>query len=715
MKKLIYPFLIILMFTTAVHAQKKELTIKEAVIGQWTSLATENIPQIQWIPETHTYSFQKEDTVFFSSVKSNEQETLITLKELNKIADLSQGDTMDNLPHIEWLSDSVFAFPHENSHYKVNPFDESLEDSVTFPGNASNKDYNRENDFFAYTIDNNLYLISYDGDDIQITNDDNPDIVNGQEVHRREFGINTGTFWSPDGENLAFYRKDESMVTDYPLVDISQRTANIKNTKYPMAGMKSHHVEVGVYNLETGDTIFLETGEPKEKFLTNIQWGPENKYIYIAELNREQNHMKLNQYDASNGEFVQTLFEEKHEKYVEPLSPIRFLPNDNEKFIWHSRRDGYNHIYLYNTDGELLNQLTEGEWEVSASYTSFDKEGKNIYYVSTQESPLERHLYKLNIRSLNAKKITDEPGYHSPKITTDGKFIIDTYSNIQVPRVINILENNGDIQQNLLKSDNPLKDYNLGDTEISTIKTKNGDTDLYYRLIKPSNFDPDKKYPAIIYVYGGPHAQLIHNRWLGGANLWHYYMAQKGYVMLTLDNRGTAGRGLEFENVIHRNLGKNELEDQMQGVKLLKDLGYVDTNRIGVHGWSYGGFMTTTMMLKEPGTFKAGVAGGPVIDWKYYEIMYGERYMDTPEENPAGYEQANLKNYVNNLEGDLLIISGYMDDVVVPQHSLTFLRECVKNDVQVDFFMYPKHQHNVRGKDRIHLMEKITRYFDEKL
>jgi dipeptidyl-peptidase-4 len=242
-----------------------------------------------------------------------------------------------------------------------------------------------------------------------------------------------------------------------------------------------------------------------------------------------------------------------------------------------------------------------------------------------------------------------------------------------------------------------------------------GTTNLYGRLIKPTNYDPSKKYPVIVYVYGGPHTQLVTNSWLGGARLWEYYMAQKGYVMFTLDNRGSSNRGLEFENAIHRQLGVHELSDQLVGLNFLKSLPFVDSTRIGVHGWSYGGFMAISMMLKSDNRFKVGVAGGPVTDWSLYEVMYGERYMDAPEENPEGYSNANLKNYAKNLKGNLLLIHGDIDPTVVPQHSLNFIHECIKQGVQIDFFIYPRHEHNVRGRDRIHLMQKVTNYFDDYL
>ncbi|MEA3316418.1 MAG: DPP IV N-terminal domain-containing protein, partial [Bacteroidota bacterium] len=547
---------------------------------------------------------------------------------------------------------------------------------------------------------------------VQITKDKNPEIVNGQEVHRREFGIEKGIFWSPKGNALAFYRKDESMVTDYPLVDISTRIATLKNIKYPMAGMKSHEVTLGVYNINTKETVFLNTGEPKEQYLTNIVWSPDEQSVFIAVLNREQNHMQLKEYDATTGEFVKILFEEKNDKYIEPEHSMVFLESDSDKFIWQSRNGGFNHVYLYNTDGDLIKQITEGNFEVS-SVIGFNKNDKDLFYVSTEESAIERHIYKVNLKTGKKTKLTDISGSHNAKFNTSYKYFIDSYSSTEIPKKIDIVSVNGKVEQNILTSKNPLKEYNIGEMSISTIKAADGVTDLYYRLIKPTNFDPNKKYPAIIYVYGGPHAQLVENRWLGGARMWQYYMAQKGYVMLTVDNRGSANRGLEFENVIHRQLGVNEIADQMKGVELLNSLGYVDSERIGVHGWSFGGFLTTSLMLKKADTFKVGVAGGPVIDWKYYEIMYGERYMDTPQENPEGYKENNLKNYVSNLKGKLLIVHGAIDNTVVWQNSLSFVRECVKQDVLLDYFVYPRHEHNVRGMNRVHLMKKVTQYFDD--
>jgi len=507
---------------------------------------------------------------------------------------------------------------------------------------------------------------------------------------------------------MAFYRMDETMVTNYPLVDINTRIATTKNIRYPMAGMKSHEVTIGIYNNNNGKIIYLKTGEPKEQYLTNISWSLDDKYILVAVLNREQNHLKMNVYNPETGEFIKTLFEEKNEKYVEPLTPAVFI--NNTQFLWQSQRDGYNHFYLYNLEGNLIKQITNGNWVVT-KYLGIDSKKQWIYFAAAFPTALERNIMKANLKTGEIKRISQEEGSHEAIFNKDFNYWIDRYESIKNPFMYKLLNNEGKLVRIVQDSNNTLKDYELATLEIVTIKAADGKTDLYGRIIKPSDFDSKKKYPLILYVYGGPHAQLVQNEWLGGAALWDYYMAQKGYIVATLDNRGSAYRGFDFESCIHRQMGINEAEDQMEFIKYLIKQGYIDENRIGVYGWSYGGFMTLTLMTRYPEVFKVGVAGGPVTDWKYYEIMYGERYMDTPQENPEGYEKTSLLNSTKNLKGKVLIIHGYMDDVVVLQHSLAFIENCIKNGILLDFFIYPNHTHNVRGKDRIHLMKKVSEYF----
>lgn len=715
MKKNISKVLLVLFLINAMHvlAQKKDLTLMDAFRG---SSYPERLQNTNWIPETSVFTWA--DGNDYKSIKANKKaksEILFSLSKLNKAMDAKGEDTLKQLPSIDWIDQDKIVFSANNHYFGYHIYNNILRKLLNYDEEAENADYHKKSYQLAFTIDNNLFIAGNNFQK-QITNSEDEDIVYGKEVHRREFGISKGTFWSPDGKKLAFYRKDETMVADYPLVDIKTRIASLKNEKYPMAGEASHHVTVGVYDINSGKTVYLKTGEPKEQYLTNVTWSPDGKTVYIAVLNRDQNHMKLNSYNVADGAFIKTLFEEKHEKYVEPENGPEFLPWDESKFLWISRRDGYNHLYLYNTDGKLINQVTKGEYEV-LSIEDFNRDNKEVLITTTEKSPVERHLYKTNLNNGKAERITEKEGTHSVKISPKGNYFLDVYSNMDTGSEYTLKQvKNNKTLHTLVQTNNPLSEnFKIGETEINTIKAADGKTDLYSRIIKPYDFDPNKKYPVIIYVYGGPHAQLVRNTWLGGANIFLNYMANQGYIIFTLDNRGSANRGQEFESVLFRNVGEHEVADQMQGVKYLKQQPWVDTSRIGVDGWSYGGFMTINMLLEHPGTFKAGIAGGPVIDWKYYEVMYGERYMDTPQDNPDGYKSSNLLEKVDNLDSRLLVIHGTVDPVVVWQNSLQFLNKAIKNRKLVDYFVYPGQEHNVGGIDRLHLYMKIEQYFKDHL
>ncbi|MDD4845094.1 MAG: S9 family peptidase [Petrimonas sp.] len=584
--------------------------------------------------------------------------------------------------------------------------------SVDFPENSANQELSPDNVYLAYTKENNLYITDGTGKETAITSEENKGIVCGQAVHRDEFGIKGGIFWSPGGNKLAFYRMDETMVASYPVVDISARTATEKSIRYPMAGESSHEVAIGVYNVKTGQTVYLKTGEPRDKYLTNVVWSPDEKFIYVAELNREQNHLKMNRYDAGSGDFDKTLFEETHPKYVEPENPVLFVRNNPAQFVWQSERDGFNHLYLYDTSGRLLKQLTRGDWEVT-DVIGFDGKGQHLFFVSTQPSPLERHAYSVNLKSGSIHRLTNVPGMHTIAVSNSGRYLVSRYSASDNPGKVDVIDLKNAKTVTLTSALNPFAGISMPRVELGSLKAADGKTDLFYRMVKPANFDAAKKYPVAIYVYGGPHSQLVQNRWRYGSGGWETYMAQKGYLVFVLDNRGTSFRGRAFEDVTHRRLGVEEAKDQMCGVEFLKSLPYVDAGRLGVHGWSYGGFMTINMLLRYPEVFKVGVAGGPVIDWKYYEVMYGERYMDTPQENPDGYAKTSLLNKAGRLKSRLLIIHGDEDPVVVMQHSLQFLKSSIGAGTHPDFFVYPGHEHNMIGRDRVHLHEHITRYFED--
>lgn len=719
MKKIILRSLLLLItFASTMNViaqEKKSFTLEDLMPGgnNYYNLLPENRYGLQWWGDVCIYADIEE--VKTINPANGEENVLITLQEVN---DLLTANKLGKINHFRNAS-----FPYAEKWILVNTtthkalIDWEKKELVwnqPIAQKAANQDWNKESRALAYTLDNNLFVTTADGKSQQVTNEPNG-IVCGQSVHRQEFGINKGTFWSPKGNLLAFYRMDETMVTDYPQVNTATRIATLEPDKYPMAGMTAHKVTVGIYNPSTQKTVYLKAGDPTDRYFTNISWAPDEKSIYMVELNRDQNHAKVICYNAESGEKEAVLFEETHPKYVEPLHPLTFLPWDHTKFIYQSQRDGFNHLYLYDNTGKLIKQLTQGEWVVQ-NILGFNEKTKEVMIMSTEVSPLQSNAYAVNVNNGKRRLIGYKDGMHHVQLSGSGKYVIDNYTSFTIPRNIEIVPTSGKGKTvNLLTASNPMEVYNMPEIAVGTIKAADGKTDLYYRLIKPVNFDPNKKYPAVVYVYGGPHAQLIHNNRNYDARGWDLYMAQLGYVMLTVDNRGSDNRGQEFENCTFRQLGTEEMKDQVKGVDFLKTLGYVDNNRIGVHGWSFGGFMTTNLMLTYPEIFKVGVAGGPVIDWAYYEVMYGERYMDTPQTNPEGYKKANLNLRAGDLKGRLEIIIGANDPTCVPQHSITFLRACIDAGTQPDFFMYPGDGHNMFGRDRVHLYERITRYFEDHL
>ena len=567
----------------------------------------------------------------------------------------------------------------------------------------------------AYVNGDQLYFRPADGGkDVQLTTDGSREIVYGRSVHRDEFGIHSGLFWSPDGMRLVFYRMDQSMVTDYPQVNLFTHIATHEPDKYPMAGQTSHEVTVGVYDVATGKTLYLKAGDPKDRYFTNVAWSPDSKTIYIFELNRDQNDCRLVSYDATTGERIAELYRETDDKYVEPQNPLVFLPWDESKFIMQSQKDGYNHLYLFDKSGKELRQLTKGEWVV-LGLVGFDTKSKSVIISSSECNPIQCNTWAVSVATGKRTLLDNGEGWHSPSLSGSGRYIADSYQTPTVPRNIEITDAKTRKRTAYYESPNPWEGYKVPQFTSGSIKAADGTTDLYWRMVKPADFDETKKYPTIVYVYGGPHAHLVDARWNYSSRSWETYMAQKGYITFILDNRGSENRGKAFEQATFRELGQQEMLDQMCGVEFLKSLPYVDADRIGVHGWSFGGFMTISLMTNYPDVFKVGVSGGPVIDWKWYEVMYGERYMDTPSANPEGYAKTSLLSKAKNLKGKLQIITGYNDPTVVPQHCLMFIEECIKAGTQPDFFAYPGEGHNMMGHKSVHLHERITQYFEDYL
>lgn len=697
-----------ILLTFKLTAQNKQLKLADF---QTPAVYPEYLSNLQWL-DNDTYVYVANNALIKGRATKNIRDTVLKLTDLNTMVIKNGGNEMKRFPRIRVGKEGSFTFIFQNTLYRYFITSKTGLKLNSYPEDAENIDIDYVTGKIAYTKGANIFVMNQ-GIETQITFDDKEGVVNGTTVHRNEFGISKGLFWSPTGQKLAFYNMDESMVTEYPIVDIDHRIAEANPIRYPMAGMTSHQVKIGVYNFNTEKTVFLKPKGDVEQYLTNVTWAPSEHHIFVAIVNRAQNHMDLCQFDAESGNLISNIFYEEDPCYVEPQQGVIFLPNSQTQFLWQSKRHGFNHLYLYETNGQMIREITQGSWDVT-DFNGFDAKGEKLFFTATKESPLQRHIYSYDMKKGVIEKLTNEHGTHTAIMNQSGTLFLDIFSSTDVPYCAKIMTAAGKKSiecQTLLLSENPFKDYTLGEMTIDKIKSDNG-VDLYYRLIKPVGFNPNEKYPVFVYVYGGPHAQLITDSWLGGNDLFLFYMAQQGYVVFTLDNQGSDGRGHKFESIIHRKLGQQECKDQMAGINFLKQFPWVDQNRIGIDGWSYGGFMTINMLLTYPGVFKAGCAGGPVCDWKYYEIMYGERYMDKPDENPDGYAKSNLIDRAYQLKDNLLIIHGTSDNVVVWQHSLSFIKACIDNGIQVDYFVYPEHEHNVRGKDRIHLYEKISNYFD---
>lgn len=706
-------FVALFLLSCSAGAQEKTLSSKQLM----TRSLYPNHPMrgMQFVGKGSSQIAYIKDTVLYvGTAKSTKP--MLALAELNNVLTLSGEPALRALPHFEVLSDKEVRFDANGKRFVYNKDKRTLVSTVDYGKGRANL-HIASNGNYAYTEGNALVVCSQDG--VTRIDDPNEGVVFGQSVHRNEFGISGGIYWSPSGSSMAFYRMDQSMVTDYPMVNTATRIATAQPFRYPMAGMKSHEVTVGIWS--PSGIVYLDTRKDtslaeREMYLTNLTWSPDGKSLYIAKVNRGQNHAWLERYNVATGKLEQVLFEETNPRYVEPCEGLYFLPNDPNGFLWFSMRDGYKHLYLYRTDGTLVRQLTAGAYEVQ-EVIGFDAKGENLFVYANKDNLAGRAAYRVNIATGEMMAITPTEGTHTVVVSNDGKSWFDRYSSTTVPARCDLVKVKGKALSttNLYSSPNPLAEYAMPGIQLGTLKAADGKTDLYYRLLTPPHMDSTKQYPTLVYVYGGPHSQLVTDSWLAGANLYFTFLAQQGYVVFTLDNRGTDHRGFEFESCTHRQLGTIEMADQMQGVKFLHSLPYVDKDRMGVEGWSFGGFMTITMKLAHPEIFKVGCAGGPVIDWKWYEVMYGERYMDTPQENPEGYANASLVSKAKDLQGRLLVIHGAEDNTVVWQNSIEFIEACINAGKQVDYFVYPHHEHNVIGPERVHLFEKMFDYYETHL
>lgn len=699
----------------ALPGQHPEFTLQRAIETPGTLF--ESLPERQWITGTRSFSAldpDLRDRVVRHQVGTKKSTLLFTAPQihaaLRKAGTRAQGSRQMFLRGFRWHDAETIRVQLGDGVYRWRLGEPKAERILALPASASPLAVASDDRRAAYVRDHQLF-VQVGTQARQITTDGSADVVYGGAAHRAEFGIRDGLWWSPDNRFLAFFREDLQPVTVYPYVDHTTMPPKALHGRYPMAGRANSAVKVGVYDTKSQRLVYLEQGREKDVYWTNVTFAPDGRDIFVAIVNRGQDHMRLVRFATSDGSMQSVLFEERDEQWIEPEHGPIFLDGKPGQFLWFSPRDGHRQLYLYGRDGKLIRQVTRGEFDIH-DFQGFSPDSRHAFVHASGADPLQMHLWRVDLATAEMRQLTTERGWHSCQVRSDGAAVLDSYSNLTLPgrsAVINVATGaTSDVVS--IGHRFPVR----GKQQFFTVAADDG-TRLHGTLILPPELDETKKYPAILYVYGGPHSQLVKDRWLGGSSVWLHYMATRGFVICTLDNRGTDNRGIEFAQAVHRRLSELETRDQLRAVRHLRDLRFVDPKRIGVHGWSYGGYMTLNLMLRAPGTFACAIAGAPVTDWAQYETGYTERYMDTPKENPKGFRQASVLPLAKNLRGRLLVIHGTDDKTVMWSHSLAMVKRFIGSGQLVDYMPYPMQKHGIRGPSRHHLFKLLTRYFVDHL
>ncbi len=585
-------------------------------------------------------------------------------------------------------------------------------------GEAELKDvkFSPDRKWASYLREHNLWVVELaTGQERQLTRGGNELLLEGELdwVYPEELDLLTAYWWAPDSSAVAYLEMDESHVTRYPLVNYLALPAPVEWESYPQAGGANPVVRVGVVDVAGGDTRWTDTGADKDVYLPRVAWLPDSKQLAIQRLNRAQNELDLLEADRATGR-TSTLFEEKDRYWVNVGGDPIFL-DGGKQFLWTSERDGFRHIYLCAADGSVIRQLTQGKWELT-EVTGVDEKAGVVYFVSTEKTPLERQLYRVSLAGGAIQQVTQAAGTHTILMAPGAARFLDTYSTVTSPPRQDVIRSNGSLAATLNENRVPeLANYALSKPEFSTLQAADGSS-LYVRMITPPGFTPTKKYPVLVYVYGGPGVQTVTDSWGGANGLWLQLMAQKGYIIFTLDNRGSLHRGHAFETAIFHHFGQTEMQEQMGGVNYLKTLPYVDSARIGILGWSYGGYMTCMSMLREPGVFKAGFAGAPVTDWRQYDTIYTERYMGLPADNAEGYRDSSPVTHAAELRGKLLVAHATGDDNVHFANSLELQEAFVRADRYAEFAIYAGRGHGIHDPAaEIQLWTRVTQFFLDNL
>jgi dipeptidyl-peptidase-4 len=571
----------------------------------------------------------------------------------------------------------------------------------------------------AFVRENNLFFKDISTRDLtQVTNDGEINkIINGSSdwVYEEELSLSKAFFWSPDGSKIAFLKFNESEVPLYNMQKWNALYPEDYKFKYPKAGEKNSVVSIHIYDLRSGQTTRVKLGEEQDVYFARLQWLPVGQVLSVIRLNRLQNQMDIFHFDTKT-ENISLVYSEKTDTYIDidQVDDLTYL-KDGNSFIMSSERSGFKHLYRYSIDGKLINQITYGAWAVT-DFEGIDEKKQVLYYTSSEVSSIERHLYVVSLRGRGKKRLTKVPGTHTASFSPDYKFYISTHSNVDQPSTTSLYKFNGREVKVLAENNDYLRqslEYGFAHTEFFRIPINTGDS-LNAYIMKPANFTEEKRYPVLMYVYGGPGSQNVMNRW--NSNMWHHLLTQKGYLVVCVDNRGTGGKGRSFQHITYKSLGKYESEDQINAAKYIAEWPFVDKDRIGIWGWSYGGYMSSLCLMLGNDVFKAAIAVAPVTNWRFYDTIYTERYLQKPQDNPEGYDDFSPVNHADKLKGALMLIHGTGDDNVHFQNTVELQNALIRANKQFESFFYPDRNHGIYGGNtRLHLYTMMTKFIVDHL
>jgi dipeptidyl-peptidase-4 len=700
-------------------AQKKPITI-ESVTQRGGGGRGDFGGAPVWAPDGKQFAYFKGSLVILYDVPSKNEKELLKLEALEKAAvpvpepekfDWQNRRVAEN--SLQWSASGkemllsvrgdLFLFHLESGKWDQLTATAQLEHDPKLSPDGTHVAFRRNHDLYSLALGSNKVT--------RLTDDGSPTLLNGEPdwVYPEELDLATAYWWSPDSKQIAYMQFDVAREFMYPQVALGGERASFEPERYPQAGTPNADVHIGTVPVSGGATKWMDLGDARGALFARVNWTPDSTGLAVQRFNRVQNQLDLMLAETKTG-VARTVIHESDPAWINANHLFRFL--DNGEFLWGSERDGFRHLYLYSLDGKLRKKLTEGNWEVN-SVAGIDEQHQKVYFTSTEASPLERQLYSIGLNGKNRVRISQGAGTHMISMGPTAEYYMDTFSSLTQPPRKTMNSNTGAEFTVYREADTRLTDeYEVLPTEIVTVKAADG-TLLYARMIKPAHFEVGKKYPAVVMVYGGPGAQSIHNSWPAAG--WDQVLAHRGFLIWQLDNRGSSGRGHAFETPLNRRMGKTELADQLDGIKYLTGQGFVDAARIGIYGWSYGGYMTLYSMLNAPDVFRAGIAGAPVTNWKNYDTIYTERYLGLPSENAEAYRSSSAAEYAGKLKGKLLILHNFEDDNVLFQNTMQMAEALEKAGKLFDMAIYPQKSHGVGGVFRKQLMEKETDFFEQHL